>query len=159
MTLTAIANKTSTMRLYLNGTVIQTANSATTITANPTLTAGGDTVVAEANDGSTTKTDTLRFFVTGGITVAPLPAGVRDGINYEANNTAATFVLYAPLKNRVSVIGEFAGSNWTEQSQYQMNKTPDGNYWWLRITGLTPGVEYAFSVFGRRCTKDSRSLC
>jgi glycosidase len=25
-----------------------------------------------------------------------------------------------------------------------MNKTPDGNYWWLRITGLTPGTEYAF---------------
>jgi len=143
--LTAIANKTSTMRLYLNGTMIQTASNATTITANPTLAAGGNTVVvAEANDGSTTKTDTLQFFVTGGITVAPLPAGVRDGINYEANNTAVTFVLYAPLKNRVSVIGEFAGSNWTEQSQYQMNKTPDGNYWWLRITGLTPGVEYAF---------------
>src|SRR4030095_4583357 len=95
-------------------------------------------------DGATTKTDTIRFFVTGGITVAPLPAGVRDGINYEANNTVATLVLYAPLKNRVSVIGEFAESNWTEQSQYQMNKTPDGNYWWLRITGLTAGVEYAF---------------
>jgi 1,4-alpha-glucan branching enzyme len=53
-------------------------------------------------------------------------------------------VLYAPSKNRVSVIGEFPGSNWSEQSQYQMNKTPDGNYWWLRITGLTPGTEYAF---------------
>ncbi|HYM94614.1 MAG TPA: alpha-amylase family glycosyl hydrolase, partial [Chitinophagaceae bacterium] len=41
-------------------------------------------------------------------------------------------------------IGEFPGSNWTEQPQYQMNKTPDGNYWWLRITGLSPGTEYAF---------------
>src|SRR4030095_12833785 len=43
--LTAIANKTSTMRLYLNGTMIQTASNATTITANPTLAAGGNTVV------------------------------------------------------------------------------------------------------------------
>src|SRR5258708_40297842 len=25
-----------------------------------------------------------------------------------------------------------------------MNKTPDGNYWWLRITGLTPRTEYSF---------------
>src|SRR5687768_915293 len=25
-----------------------------------------------------------------------------------------------------------------------MNKTPDGNYWWIRISGLTPGAEYAF---------------
>jgi glycosidase len=143
--LVAIANKTSTMKLYLNGTVIQTASNATTITANPTLTTGGNTViVAEANDGITTKTDTFQFFINGGITIAPLPSGVRDGINYETDNTAVTLVLYAPSKNRVSVIGEFAGSNWTEQSQYQMNKTPDGNYWWLRITGLTPGTEYAF---------------
>ncbi|MEI9909453.1 MAG: hypothetical protein WDO71_07185 [Bacteroidota bacterium] len=42
------------------------------------------------------------------------------------------------------MIGEFAGSNWLEQSQYVMNKTPDGNYWWLKITGLTAGTEYAF---------------
>jgi len=145
ISLTAIASKSSTMKLYLNGTVIQTSNGVTSISASPTLTAGGNTVVvAEANDGTTTKTDTLRFFVTGGTTIAPLPAGVRDGINYEADNTAATLVIFAPSKNRVSVIGEFPGSNWTEQTQYQMNKTPDGNYWWLRITGLTPGTEYAF---------------
>jgi 1,4-alpha-glucan branching enzyme len=145
ISLVAVANKTSTMKLYLDGTVIQTANNATTISANPVLSSGGNTtIVAEANDGTTTKTDTIKFFVTGGIIVAPLPSGVRDGINYEANNTAVTLVLYAPLKNRISVIGEFPGSNWTEQTQYQMNKTPDGNYWWLRITGLTPGTEYAF---------------
>ncbi len=145
ISLTAIANKTSTMKLYLNGIVIQTASNTTTITANPALTTPGNTIiVAEANDGSTTKTDTLRFYVAGGITIAPLPNGVRDGINYEADDTAVTLVLYAPIKNRASVIGEFLGSNWTEQSQYQMNKTPDGNYWWIRITGLTPGTEYAF---------------
>src|SRR5207249_1152538 len=120
ISLSAVANKTSTMKLYLNGTVIQTASNATTITANPTLASGGNTViVAEANDGTTTKTDTLRFFVTGGITIAPLPNGVKDGINYEGDNTAVTLVLYAPSKNRVSVIGEFSGSNWVEQTQYQ----------------------------------------
>ena len=73
-----------------------------------------------------------------------LPAGVKDGINYEADNTAATLVLYAPSKNRVSVIGDLTGSNWAEQLPYQMNKTPDGNYWWIRLTGLTPGTEYSF---------------
>ena len=145
ISVTAIANKNSTMKLYLNGTVIQTATNVTSISSTPSLaTAGNTVIVAEANDGTITKTDTLRFFVNGGITIAPLPAGVRDGINYEADNTAATLVVYAPSKTRVSVIGDFAGSNWTEQSQYQMNKTSDGNYWWLRITGLTAGTEYGF---------------
>jgi 1,4-alpha-glucan branching enzyme len=125
--------------------VIQTTPNTTTISANPTITTSGNQViVAEANDGVSTKTDTLQFYASSGVAIAPLPAGVRDGINYESDNTAVTLVLYAPSKNRVSVIGEFPGSNWTEQTQYQMNRTPDGNYWWLRITGLTAGTEYAF---------------
>jgi glycosidase len=142
---TAIASQSSTMKLYLNGSAIQTATAATTISANPVLTATGNTeIVAEADNGTTIKKDTLRFFVAPGVVTAPLPAGVRDGINYEAGNTSVVLVLFAPGKTRVSVIGEFPGSNWVEQSSYIMNKTPDGNYWWLRITGLTPGTEYAF---------------
>lgn len=142
---TGIANQTGDMKLYLNGTVIQTTNGVTSISANPTLTTTGNTeIVVETTAAAVTKKDTLRFFVSPGITLAPLPAGVRDGINYAGNNTEVTLVLYAPGKNRVSVIGEFPGSNWSEQTGYVMNKTPDGNYWWLRITGLTPGTEYAF---------------
>lgn len=144
--LTAIANSTAdNMKLSLNGTVIQNSNNVSTISANPTLTTSGQqTIVAEATKFGTTRTDTLKFFVSSAPNVAPLPPGVRNGINYEAGNTSVVLVLYAPGKNRVSVIGEFAGSNWVEQTGYVMNKTPDGNYWWLRITGLTPGTEYAF---------------
>jgi 1,4-alpha-glucan branching enzyme len=143
--ITGIANIASALKLYFNGSVVQSALNATTVSANPAIVVGGSqTLVVEANDGSTTKSDTIQFFVSGGVTVAPLPAGVKDGINYDANNTAATLVFYAPGKTRVSVIGEFSGSNWIEQSQYQMNKTPDGNYWWIQLSGLTPANEYAF---------------
>ncbi|HEX6171428.1 MAG TPA: alpha-amylase family glycosyl hydrolase, partial [Chitinophagaceae bacterium] len=143
--ITAVANGISNMRLLLNGNVIQTANNVTSISANPTLTvAGNQTLVAEAVVGAVTKTETINFFVANAPTVAALPAGVRDGINYEAGNTSVVLVLYAPGKNRVSVIGSFPGGSWTEQIANQMNKTPDNNTWWTRITGLTPGTEYAF---------------
>ncbi|MEO8110285.1 MAG: alpha-amylase family glycosyl hydrolase [Ginsengibacter sp.] len=143
--ITGVANIPSTLKLYFNGTVIKTALNATTISANSSIVVGGNqTIVLEANDGTTIKTDTIKFFVSGGVTVAPLPAGVRDGINYNSNNTSATLVLYAPGKTRIGVIGELAGSNWSEQSQYEMSNTPDGNYWWITINGLTPGTEYAF---------------
>jgi 1,4-alpha-glucan branching enzyme len=142
---TAISNGASEMQLYLNGTLIQSAIGVTTLSANPTLTLSGNTeIVAAAIVGPAAAKDTLRFFVSPTVNVAPLPPGVVDGINYAGNNTEVTLVLYAPGKSRVSVIGEFAGSNWIEQSQYVMNKTPDGNYWWLKITGLTPGTEYAY---------------
>ncbi len=145
ISISGAANNSSTLKLYFNGGVIQTASGATTISSSATVAApGNQTIVLEANDGSTTKTDTIQFFVSGNTTVAPLPGGVRDGINYEADNTAVTLVLYAPGKSRVAVIGDLPGSNWTEQSSYEFNKTPDGNYWWLRITGLTPGTEYSY---------------
>jgi 1,4-alpha-glucan branching enzyme len=145
ISITGVSNNPSTLKLYFNGSVIQTALNATTVSASPQIVVGGNqTLIVEADDGSTVVKDTIQFFVSGGVTVSPLPAGARDGINYNPNNTSATLVLYAPGKSRVSVIGEFTGSNWVEQSQYQMNNTPDGNYWWLTINGLTAGTEYAF---------------
>ena len=143
--ITGVASATSNMRLLLNGNPIQTANNVTSISANPTLNvAGNQTLVAEATSGATTKTETINFFVANAPTVAALPAGVRDGINYEAGNTSVVLVLYAPGKNRVSVIGSFPGGSWSEQTSGLMNKTPDNNYWWIRINGLTAGTEYAF---------------
>ena len=140
LSVTATANKPSNLKLLLNGTQIQTAAAATTITANPVISSNGaQLLVAEADDGSTVNRDTLLF-----VTAAALPAGLRDGINYEAGNTSAVLVLNAPGKGKVTVIGEFPGSNWTEQNNYRMAPTPDGNHWWVRITGLTPGTEYAF---------------
>ena len=143
--ITAVASGNSNMRLLLNGSEILTANNVTSISANPTLTvAGNQTLVAEAVVGAIAKTETINFFVANGPTVAELPPGVRDGINYETGNTSVVLVLYAPGKNRVSVIGSFPGGSWTEQATNQMSKTPDNNTWWIRITGLTPGTEYAF---------------
>ena len=143
--LTAVTNKVSTMKLFVNGTEIQSANNVTTLSANPIIsTAGTQIIRVDAIDGATTKSESFQFFASSAIQILPLPVGVRDGINYDPNNTSVTLVLRAPGKNRVSVIGEFPGSNWAEQSAYLMNKTPDGNYWWLRINGLIAGTEYAF---------------
>lgn len=145
ISINGVASATSTMTLFLNGSTIQTASGVTSISANPVLTtAGMQTLIVEANDGSTIRSDTIYFFVANAPAIVALPPGVRDGINYEAGNTSVVLVLYAPQKNRVSVIGQLANNNWNEQLAYQMNKTPDGNYWWLRISGLTPGTEYTF---------------
>jgi glycosidase len=143
ISITAKGNPASTLSLYFNGTLLNTAAGATTISANPTITSGGSQVIrAEATDGTTTKVDSIKFFVAGGPQVAPLPAGVRDGINYEPGDTSVTLVLFAPRKNNVFILGEF--NDWQQLPAYQMTVTPDSSRYWLRVTGLTPGKEYAY---------------
>lgn len=144
ITINALSNKPADLKIYLNGTQVQSAAAATSIQATPVLTAGGNTtIIVEATDGPVTVKDSVKFFVSGGVNEAPLPAGTKPGINY-LSGTSAVLVLEAPGKNRVSVIGEFPGSNWAEQTAYQMNRTPDGKYWWLQVNGLTAGTEYAY---------------
>ncbi|RYF91267.1 MAG: T9SS type A sorting domain-containing protein [Chitinophagaceae bacterium] len=139
-----IASASSNMVIRFNGNAVATQNNVTSISASPTIVATGlQTVQLEATAG-TTSAKTFSFFIPAPNDVQPLPAGVKQGINYEADQTAATLVLYAPNKTRVSIIGDMPGSNWQEQTAYQMKKTADGNYYWLRLTGLTPGTEYAF---------------
>lgn len=142
ISVSAASTLTSDLRLLFNGSQIGTQTATNTITASAVLTTGTQTFIAEATNAGVTVRDTLSFFIAGGNTVAALPAGLKQGINYETDNTACTLVLYAPLKSRVSVIGDF--NNWTESSAYQMNQTPDGTTYWIRLTGLTAGTEYAY---------------
>ena len=141
--ITGMASANSNLTLKLDGNTINTAANANTISANPTIaTACTHQVFLEGNNGSVTVKDSFSFYIAPTTNVAALPAGVIEGINYDPNNTALTLVLFAPGKNNVVVIGDF--SNWASQCNYQMNKTPDGNYFWLTLTGLTPALEYGY---------------
>ena len=143
ISITGVASANSNLTLKLNGNTIQTASGANTISATPTITtACTQQVFLEGNNGSGTVKDSFSFYIPPTVTVAPLPAGTVEGINYGANNTSATLVLYAPGKNNVVLLGDF--SNWAVLCANQMNKTPDGNYFWITLTGLVPGTEYAY---------------
>ncbi len=50
--------------------------------------------------------------------------------------------MYAPGKTNIAVIGEF--NKWSPTTPYQMKKTPDGQRFWVTLTGLTSGVEYGY---------------
>ena len=139
----AAASATSTIKLFFNGTEVASVLNNTTAGTNVIIsTTGNQVIIAEATSGTIVKRDTVQFFVTPSTVVEALPAGVRNGINYEPGDTSATLVLFAPGKTNISVIGEF--NNWMPTVQHQMKKTPDGNRFWVRIRGLNPGTEYAY---------------
>ena len=140
----ANASASSTMTLYFNGTQIATQTAVKTINKTATITtAGNQQIVAVATSGGITTSDTFNFVVVAANTIAPLPSGVTDGINYEPGDTSVTMVLYAPLKKNCFIVGDFT-NNYQQMSKYQMNRTPDSARYWIRITGLTPGVEYGY---------------
>jgi glycosidase len=137
-----VTSKTAAITLSVNGSPVATAASADSLTYALSVSAGNQQIIATATDGTTNVADTFSFYAAGAVNIAPIPAGATEGINYPAGDTSAILVLYSPHKSKIVVVGDF--NNWTQQAAYQMNLTPDSNYFWLRINGLTPGVEYAY---------------
>jgi 1,4-alpha-glucan branching enzyme len=136
-------NQAGSLQLFFNGTQIQTAANATSISASPVVTsAGNQQVVGRAVINAVTISDTFNFFAAAPAGVLPLPAGVQEGINYLPGDTSVVLVLYGPGKNTVSVIGDF--NDWALSVSGQMNKTPDGKYFWVELRGLEPGREYGY---------------
>ena len=120
-----------------------TINSGTTLTDSFLITAAGNQLITlQAVSGGIVVDDQLSFFVPPPVVTAEQPSGTRDGINYESGDTSAVLVLYAPNKNRVSIISDL--NNWTENVKDQMYQTPDRKRFWFRMKGLSPQQQYGF---------------
>ncbi len=98
-------------------------------------------------NGETVETEKEHHIVMVSPTeTAELPAGLQAGINYHPeDDTKATLVLEAPGKNFAYVVGDFTG--WNALDAFQMKQTPDGEFFWLEVTGLTPATEYVFQYW------------
>ncbi|MBN2010563.1 T9SS type A sorting domain-containing protein [candidate division KSB1 bacterium] len=109
----------------------------------PVLSSGSHRVVihAETAEGQSLTDSTNFTIVSAGPTIADLPEGIVDGINYVDDNTV-TLSLYAPYKHYVHVIGDF--TDWAVLPDYQMHMTPDSLRYWLTISNLEVGKEYVF---------------
>jgi hypothetical protein len=142
ISITGNASQSATMRIFYNENQIASQSGVTTISASPSIaTAGNQRIIVEAESGGIVR-DTVDFFVAASTAVEPLPAGIKDGLNYSPDGTSVTLVQYAPNKSTFVVIGDF--NDWTPNLNYQMKRTPDGLRYWLTINGLTPGQEYAY---------------
>jgi len=130
----------SKINLYINGTIVKTVNTASTLSHTYVFAVANDyTLIAEAINGDQTTRDTVYICVPKPVVNEARPAGIKNGINI-IDNSSVTLLLHAPLKSNVFVIGEF--NNWLQMNAYQMKK--DGEYWWITINGLNPGKIYAY---------------
>jgi len=133
----------SSLSLSFNEVIVSINNGSDSISGMLHITASGNQqIIATANNGTATTSDTINFYVGGATDFAPLPSGAKEGINYLPGDTSVILVLFAPQKNKVVVVGDF--NNWAQQTSYQMSETPDSNYFWIQINGLAAGTEYAY---------------
>lgn len=129
--------------LYLkinNATVIATTDSSVNYDATAAI-PGSNLIELIARADGETVIDSASYFVRPPVTIAPAPAGMQMGVNY-INDTTVTLVLYAPYKNYVFVIGEM--NDWQITTDGYMKLDPDMATFWITLTGLTPGKEYAY---------------
>lgn len=142
LSVTAVSSKNSNITIRYDGTQIGNVSNGVTVSGVANVSTGCDhKLTLEGIDGATNVKDTINFFIYPTSTpTGARPVGRKDGITYENGNTEAVLILWAPGKQKVAVIGDF--NNWSPTCATLMTK--DGDYFWVRITGLVPGKKYAF---------------
>ena len=136
------ASQNSTLTLTDNGTQIATATNAKELLKD-ILIAGTGThnVVFKATAGTAVDSQSFQYIIPAATQTVAVPAGMELGANFNSRGDSVTFVLHAPRKNTIFVIGSF--NNYEIQSAYQMNKA-DSATWWVKIGGLTPNQIYTY---------------
>lgn len=137
----AYASKADSMLLYDNTKRISKVTGTTLSSAINISGTGLHKILVKAWFNNDQLRDSVYYFVKTAVTVADVPAGMRPGVNITGDNTA-TFVLYAPGKNNVFVIGDF--NDWLYTTDGYMKKSTDGKWFWTEISGLNPAEEYGF---------------
>ncbi len=142
--ITANTNQAASITVEVNGSqVAASSGNVTTFFYSHTVaeTSGTTEVVVKADNAvDPIKTSSFKYTLRSATVNQPRPVGIIDGINYHTDQTKATLGLWAPGKTSVYVLGDF--NNWELSSAYQMKK--DGEHFWLELSGLNSGQEYAF---------------
>lgn len=104
-----------------------TANFNHTINVN---TKGRKDVRLVVGEGDKAQNFNFSYTTPPDVVKAALPANVKLGYNRTSSNQA-TFVIAAPSKKYVHVIGDF--NDWKIDNAFSLNQTPDEKYWWTTI--------------------------
>ncbi|WP_158254388.1 alpha-amylase family glycosyl hydrolase [Tenacibaculum sp. SG-28] len=142
-TITAEATTEATLELYVNDELIASQTDSKIITEAYTFSTTGQQVIkAIATANGVTKETNISVYVKTITTNETKPTNAANGVTLNANNSV-TFILLAPEKSDIFLLGDFNG--WNVQEEYQMKK--DGDYFWITISDLDPDQEYAYQYF------------
>ena len=103
---------------------------------------GGDILVILGEESGSD--DIWEGFTPAAAQTQARPSGIVNGIYYGSDGTSVTLCTYAASKTEpakhVFLLGDM--TNWKLSNDYQLKR--DGNYFWIKLTGLEKGKEYRF---------------
>lgn len=149
-TITVMATKKADITLDItgpNGTeTFNSANSSSLVKVYTFAQKGEYNISAKVTNGSETHQTSSKLVVRDAVTEQVRPAGTIEGINIIDENTV-TFVLFDCDKNGaysdcVFWVGD--NTDWELKNDFLMKRDNTNKCWWLTVTGLEPGKEYAF---------------
>ncbi len=138
LAINATSSINANFELFANEVSINTQNNITNYNFNHPVTES-ISYRLEVTDpvSSNTLTEEFSAITTPNPTEAPVPAGMKDGLNLDPNDSStATLVIYAPGKNFVHVIGNFNDNNWTLHNDYLLNKDSAQDRFWITLNNL-----------------------
>lgn len=145
-----IGTLVSTLSLYVNENLVSQTNSDSInyLFNYGDYSPGPHDVLAVGID-TAGQTDSTYFmmFVNPPMVNQPPPADVEPGITIHSP-TSVSFVLFAPYKDFVYLIGDF--NDWKVETDFFLNRWATGSdeiVWWITLDNISPGNEYAFQYF------------
>jgi 1,4-alpha-glucan branching enzyme len=136
------ASVSSTLKIWLDGSVLDQASGSSLTTSYTFNEAGNHWIIAEASAAGETVRDSAWICVREAVRNEAKPPTYLKGINYPTD-TSAALVVWAPGKEYVFVLGDF--NNWRPENEFQMKK--DGDFFWIEVEGLEKMKEYGFQYF------------
>ncbi len=142
LSISATTSLAANFNLKANGTSIDQKTNITNYTFSHSVTENTSYILEATNNGEV-KSASFQVIVRPTVTEAALPAGLKDGINLNtSDNTKASLVIYAPMKDFIHVIGDF--NNWEVDNNYLLKKDSAKDRFWIELTGLTPQTNHTF---------------
>ncbi len=139
----ASANESDSLAIYLNNGWLTSTTEASIEYEWEASEHGRFDILAVAYAEDSFVEDSSYVFVRPEVTIEEVPIGMINGINYVDDHTV-TLVLHDPptSKEYVFVIGDF--NDWGVGADNLMYRNREATHFWLTITDLEPGREYAF---------------
>jgi 1,4-alpha-glucan branching enzyme len=143
----ATASLDANFVLTQNGNVIDTQDGITSYINDLSITQDSNFVLT-ATDPVSQEAFEFNFnaVLTPDVTIAPVPTGAENGINYDSSNpNEITLVLFAPEKDFVHLIGNFNTNDWTIDNTYLMNFDDTTNQHWITLNNFdVPNDDFLF---------------